>query len=178
MQVKFSIFFHRGSLNVIGDKFRFVRSKLKSRLIYKLSIFSFSCLRRSVLIEHIANAWGDLLVLLIVFCKIDKLTLLSIKLINTLIKINYSLSTFRRCQDSRERGKGDWHWLYKKTFRYRLPVITTSTTKFKIPINQDTKFIKKISFNFKIFISFQTGFHTYSGLKILLKCHFHVLGQT
>jgi hypothetical protein len=31
MQVKFSIFFHRGSLNVIGDKFRFVRSKLKSR---------------------------------------------------------------------------------------------------------------------------------------------------
>ena len=31
MQVKFSIFFHHGSLNVIGDKFRFVRSKLKSR---------------------------------------------------------------------------------------------------------------------------------------------------
>jgi hypothetical protein len=28
MQVKFSIFFHPGSLNVIGDKFRFVRSKL------------------------------------------------------------------------------------------------------------------------------------------------------
>jgi hypothetical protein len=36
----------------------------------------------------------------IVFCKIDKLTLLNIKLINT-------PSTFRRCQDSRERGKGD-----------------------------------------------------------------------
>jgi hypothetical protein len=50
---------------------------------------------------------GDLLVLVIVFCKIDKLTLLNTKLINTLIKINYSLSTFRRCQDSRERGKGD-----------------------------------------------------------------------
>jgi hypothetical protein len=47
------------------------------------------------------------LVLLIVFCKIDKLTILNTKLINTLIKINYSLSTFRRCQDSRERGKGD-----------------------------------------------------------------------
>jgi hypothetical protein len=31
MRVKFSIFFHHGSLNVIGDKFRFVRSKLKSR---------------------------------------------------------------------------------------------------------------------------------------------------
>ena len=31
MQVKFSIFFYHGSLNVIGDKFRFVRSKLKSR---------------------------------------------------------------------------------------------------------------------------------------------------
>ena len=31
MQVKFSIFFHHGSLNVIGEKFRFVRSKLKSR---------------------------------------------------------------------------------------------------------------------------------------------------
>ena len=31
MQVKFSLFFHHGSLNVIGDKFRLVRSKLKSR---------------------------------------------------------------------------------------------------------------------------------------------------
>jgi hypothetical protein len=65
-------------------------------------MFSFSCLRRSVLIEHIANAWGDLLVLVIVFCKIDKFTLLNTKLINTLIKINYSLTTFRRYQDSRE----------------------------------------------------------------------------
>ena len=85
MQIKFSIFFHHESLNVIGDKFRFVGSKLKSRSIYQLSIFSFSCLRRSVLIEHITNAWGDLLVLLIVFCKIVKLTLLNTKLINTLI---------------------------------------------------------------------------------------------
>jgi hypothetical protein len=43
-----------------------------------------------------------------VFCKIDKLPLLNTKLINTLIKINYSLTaTFRRCQDSRERGKRD-----------------------------------------------------------------------
>jgi hypothetical protein len=48
-----------------------------------------------------------LLVLLIVFCKIVKLTLLNTKLINNLIKINYSLSTFSRCQDSRESGKGD-----------------------------------------------------------------------
>jgi hypothetical protein len=47
--------------------------------------------------------------LFIVFCKIDKFTLLSLKLINTLIKINYYLSTFRRCQDSRERRKGDCH---------------------------------------------------------------------
>jgi hypothetical protein len=31
MQVKFSILLHHGSLNVIGDQFRFVRSKLKSR---------------------------------------------------------------------------------------------------------------------------------------------------
>ena len=31
MQVKFSICFHHGSLSVIEDKFRFVRSKLKSR---------------------------------------------------------------------------------------------------------------------------------------------------
>ena len=43
-----------------------------------LSMFSFSCLRRSVLIEHIANSWADLLVWLIVFCKIDKLTLLKL----------------------------------------------------------------------------------------------------
>ena len=57
-----------------------------------------------------------------------------------------------------------------KPFRYRLPVLpprkrtktSSSTTKFKIPINQDTKFIKKNSFNFKIFVSFQTDFHTYS----------------
>ena len=56
MQVKFSIFFHRGSLNVIGDTFRFVRSKLKSS------------------------------------------------------------------QDSRERGKGDWHWLFTKIYFDRLPV--------------------------------------------------------
>ena len=31
MQVKFSICFHHGGLSVIGDKFRFVRSKLKSK---------------------------------------------------------------------------------------------------------------------------------------------------
>ena len=158
MQVKFSIFFHHGSLNVIGDKFR--------------------CLRRSVLIEHIANAWWDLLLLLIVFYKIDKLTLLSTTLINTLIKINYSLSTFWRCQDSRERGKGDWHWLYKKPFRYRLPVLPPVQPNLKSPSIRTQSLLKKISFNFKIFISFQTGFHTYSALKILLKFHFLVLGQT
>jgi hypothetical protein len=43
IQVKFSIFFHHGSLNVIGDKFRFVRSKLKSTsliiLDYKYYIY-------------------------------------------------------------------------------------------------------------------------------------------
>jgi hypothetical protein len=38
MQVKFSIFFHHGSLNVIGDKFRFVKSKLKS----SFDFFSFT----------------------------------------------------------------------------------------------------------------------------------------
>jgi hypothetical protein len=32
---------------------------------------------------------------------------LGVLIVNTLIKINYSLSTFRRCQDSRERGKWD-----------------------------------------------------------------------
>ena len=122
----------------------------------------FSCLRRSVLIENIANAWGYLLVLLNVFCKIDKLTLLNTKLIDTLIKINYYLSTFRKCQDSRERGKGDWHWLFTKN-HFDIDCLyhrqgneqkqVAVNTKFKIPINQDTKFIKKISFNFKICIS-------------------------
>ena len=127
-----------------------------------------------------------MLVLLIVFCKIDKLTFLSIKLINTLIKINYSLSTFRRCQDSGERGKGLTLILYKKTFRYRLPVspprkrtkTSSSTPNLKSPSIRTPSLLKKISFNFKIFISFQTGFHTYSALKILLECHFHFLGQT
>jgi hypothetical protein len=54
-------------------------------------------LRGSVLIEHIANACGYLLVLLIVFCKIDKLTLVSIKLINT-------LSGDARIQGKEEKG--------------------------------------------------------------------------
>ena len=131
--------------------------------------------------EHIANARGDLLVLLIVFCKIDKLTLLNTKLIDTLIKIIYSLSTFtRRCQDSRERGKGDWHRLFTKN-HFDIGCLyhrqgnehkqVAVNTKFKIPINQDTKFIKKISFNFKIFISFQTGlnFPHLFGATFLLK---------
>jgi transcription termination factor Rho len=38
MQVKFSIFFHHGSLNVIGDKFRFVRSKKKQISIFDMYI--------------------------------------------------------------------------------------------------------------------------------------------
>ena len=46
-------------------------SRLETCIVYSC-IISFSCLRRWVLIEHIANAWGDLLVLVIVFCKIDK----------------------------------------------------------------------------------------------------------
>jgi hypothetical protein len=41
MQGKFSIFFHHGSLNVIGDKFRFVRSKLKSRETFCRSAVKF-----------------------------------------------------------------------------------------------------------------------------------------
>ena len=41
MQVKFSMFFHHGSLNVIGDKFRFVWSKLKSRWFCKLNFLVF-----------------------------------------------------------------------------------------------------------------------------------------
>jgi hypothetical protein len=79
---------------------------------------------------------GDLLVLLIVFCKIDKLTLLNIKLINT-------LSTFRRCQDSRERGKGDWHRLFTKN-HFDIDCLyhcqgneqkQVAVHQFKIPIN-------------------------------------------
>jgi hypothetical protein len=47
-------------------------------------------------------------VLLLVFVRfLGGETLLNTKLINTLIKIKYSLSTFRRYQDSRERGKGN-----------------------------------------------------------------------
>ena len=128
--------------------------------------------------EHIANAWGDLLVLLIVLCKIDKLTLLNTKLIDTLIKINYSLSTIRRCLDSRERGKGDWHWLFTKNHfdiyidcLYHRQGNEQKQVAVNTPIIQDTKFIKKISFNFKIFISFQTGlnFPHLFGATFLLK---------
>jgi hypothetical protein len=35
-------------------------------------------------------------------------------------------------------------------------------SSLKSPSIRTPKFIKKISFNFKIFISFQTGFHIYS----------------
>jgi hypothetical protein len=57
------------------------------------------------------------------------------------------------------KGKRKWGLiltLYKKTFRYRLPVSRQGNeqkklqdTKFKIPINQDTKFIKKNLFQFQ-----------------------------
>ena len=74
--------------------------------------------------------------------------------------------------------------LYKKTFRYRLPVspsrkrtkTSSSTPNLKSPSIRTPSLLKKISFNFKIFIFFQTDFHTYSALKILLKCHFHFFG--
>ena len=56
MQVKFSIFFHHGGLDVVGDRFRFVRGELGSGWVYKLSIFSFSCLGGSVLVGRIASA--------------------------------------------------------------------------------------------------------------------------
>jgi hypothetical protein len=64
------------------------------------------------------------------------------------------LSTFRRCQDSRERGKGDWHWLFtkKNILIYNACIL---------PVSPPRKRAK-----------------TYSALKILLKCHFHFLGQT
>jgi hypothetical protein len=48
-----------------------------------------------------------------------------------------------------------WHLL--KVDRVFISFMLKSVT-----INKDTKFIKKFSFNFKISISFQTGFHTYS----------------
>ena len=115
--------------------------------------------------------------MLIVFCKIDKLTLLNIKLINT-------LSTFRRYQDSRERGKGDWHRLFTKIHfdidclyhRQGNKQKQVAINQFKIPINQDTKFIKKISFNFKIFISFQTGFPHLFGVEDPVKMSLSFFG--
>ena len=57
--------------------------------------------------------------------------------------------------------------LYKKPFRYRLPVspprkrtkTSSSTPNLKSPSIRTPSLLKK-SFNFKISISFQTGFHT------------------
>jgi hypothetical protein len=105
-----------------------------------------------------------LLVLLIVFCKIDKLTLLITKLVNTLIHFQ-EMPGFKG-----KRKRGLTLTLYKKTFRYRLPVspprkrtkTSTSTPNLKFPSIRTPSLLKKISFNFKIFISFQTGFHIYS----------------
>ena len=111
-------------------------------------MFSFSCLMRSVLIEHIANAWGDLLVLLIVFCKIDKLTLLNIKLIyysnqNKLFSVHFQ---------EMPGFKGKRNWIFtKKTFRYRLPVspprkrtkTSSSTPNLKSPSIRTSSLLKK-----------------------------------
>ena len=128
--------------------------------------------------EHIANAWGDLLVLLIVFCKIDKLTLFKHKTDKYSNQNKLFSVHFQEMPGFKGKGKrGLTLTLYKTKIRYRLPVSpprkrtkqVAVNTKFKIPINQDTKFIKKISCNFKI--SFQTGlnFPHLFGATFLLK---------
>ena len=75
------------------------------------------------------------------------------------------------------KGKRKWGLiltLYKKNpLRYRLPVspprkrakTSSSTPNLKSPAIRTPSLLKKDSFNFKIFIFFQTGFHTYSAVK-------------
>ena len=119
--------------------------------------------------------------MLIVFCKIDRLTLLNIKLINTLIKINHSLSTFRKCQDSRERGKGDWHWLFtKKHFdidclyhrqgnEQKQVAIYSSTPNLKSPSIRTPSLLKKNLFQFQNIYILSNGFPHLFGATFLLK---------
>ena len=69
-----------------------------------------------------------------------------------------------------KRKRGLTLTLYKNPFRYRLPVspprkrtkTSSSTPNLKSPSIRTPSLLKKISFNFKIFISFQTGLHIYS----------------
>ena len=68
-----------------------------------------------------------------------------------------------------KRKRGLTLTLYKKPYRYRLPVsppskrtkTSSSTPNLKSPSIRTPSLLKK-SFNFKIFISFQTDFHIYS----------------
>ena len=114
--------------------------------------------------------------MLIVFCKIDKLTLLNTKLINTLIKINYSLSTFRRCQDSEgKRKRGLTLTLYNKPFQYRLPVLpprkrtktSSSTPNLKSPSIRTPSLLKK-SLSISKYLILSNGFpHLFSAIFLL-----------
>ena len=81
-----------------------------------------------------------------------------------------------------KRKRGLTLTLYKKPFRYRLPVLpprkrtktSSSTTKFKIPINQDTKFMKKNLFQFQNIYILSNGFPHLFGVedpvKMSLSC--------
>jgi hypothetical protein len=103
---KFASFVYCFLQNLYIDTFKqtFCRSAVKfpSSLVKKLRRIGVETRLKGYKYFEIEREFFNKLgvLLLIVFCKIDKLTLLNIKLINT-------LSTFRRCQDSRERGNGN-----------------------------------------------------------------------
>ena len=115
-------------------------------------MFSFSLLEESGPDRAHCECMRRFASLLIVFCKIDKLTLLNTKLINTLIKINYSLSTFRMMPGFKgKRKRALTLTRYKKQFRYRLPVspprkrtkTSSSTPNLKSPSIRTTSLLTK-----------------------------------
>ena len=125
-----------------------------------------------------------MLVWLIVFCKIDKLTLLKLSFLlkyfvfhnsnqNKLFSVHFQEMTGFKGK----RKRGLILTLYKKTFRYRLPVspprkrtkTSSSTPNLKSPSIRTPSLFKKNLFQFQNIYILSNGFTHLFGATFLLK---------
>ena len=101
---------------------------------------------------------------LIVFCKIDQLTLLNIKLINTLSVHFQEMPGFKG-----KRKRGLTLTLYKKPPR-KWTKTSSSIPNLKSQSIRTPSLLKKsLSISKYLYPKFQTGFHIYSGATFLQK---------
>jgi hypothetical protein len=116
--------------------------------------------------------------LLIVFCKIYKLTLLNTKLINTLNQNKLFSIHFQEMPGfNGKRKRGLTLTLYKRPFRYRLPVspprkqtkTSSSTPNLKSPSIRTPCLLKKNLFQFQNIYILSNGFPHLFGATFLLK---------